>query len=105
MKKYNLPFVKGDVRKYKGNKNIDLVVIRNPAIYESEDLVKNLIKGGYVISNNYHNNARQLAKMDDEFKPIGILNENSDGRIYLEKEIKDFGNKIYVFQRKALAKK
>jgi len=102
MKKYNLPFIKGDVKEYNSDKSIDLIIIRDPAV-KSENLVKNLIKGGYVISNNYHLNAKELSEMVDKFKVVGTIKENLNEKINLKKDISDmFKNRedCYVFQKK-----
>jgi hypothetical protein len=95
-------FVRGDVLKYSPKKPFDLVIILSPNL-PSKDLTRHLVRGGYVISNNYHNNASQL-RDDPLFEGIGTIDLNENG-IYLAKgdfsklEPEQYENYSYIFRK------
>ena len=58
-------FIHGDVLTYSPEKEFDLVVVLNPHL-SSRDLTKYLQIEGYVMANNWHNNASELL-VDENF--------------------------------------
>jgi len=95
-------FILGDVLLYVPEKPFDLVIALNPAL-TSKDLTKHLSNGGYVLANNWHNNASQLLE-DSGFEGIGTIYRNKKG-IYLGKgdfsklEPIQFETYLYVFRK------
>jgi hypothetical protein len=96
-------FVYGDVLEYKPANPFDLVIILNPGL-RSRDLTRHLEHGGYVMSNNWHDNASQLLD-DRDFEGIGTIRENKQGA-YLAKgdfsllKSNQFATYFYVFRKK-----
>ena len=93
--------IQRDVLTYQPKKPFDLVIILNPAL-SSSDLTKHLIRGGYVLANNWHNNTSQLLE-DSEFEGIGTIDRNKQG-IYLARnfdklEPEQWDTYLYVFQK------
>lgn len=103
MKRHNIKnFIQGDVLKYNPENPFDLVIILNPQL-ESSDLTKHLSDKGYVLANNWHNNASQLLENSD-FENIGTIDKNENG-LYLTKNFdklkpNQFDTYLYVFRRK-----
>src|SRR3989344_5289167 len=79
-----------------------LVVILNPHL-SSRDLTKYLQIEGYVMANNWHNNASELL-VDENFEGIGTIDRNEKG-LYLargdfsELEPHQFPTYFYVFRK------
>lgn len=99
MKKF--AFVNEDAKTYKPEHSFDLIIILNPAL-PSRFLTKHLICGGYVLANNYHNNASQLFE-NQRFDGIGTLERNENG-IFLAKnfnrlEKNQWDTYLYVFRK------
>lgn len=55
---------------------VDIVILRNPTI-SSYGPVSHLKPGGYALVNNYHGNASELHKKDDEFELVGIVHNRT----------------------------
>ena len=95
-------FIQGDVLKYIPEKPFDLVIVLNPSL-SSRNLTKHLSDRGYVLANNWHNNATQLLE-DFHFKEIGTIDRNEQG-IYLARgdfskiEPNQFATYFYVFKK------
>jgi len=96
-------FTLRDVQDFNPETAFDLVIILNPCL-SSGELTRHLSKGGYVLANNYHNNAFQLLD-DSGFKGLGTIDKNERG-IYLAKgdfskiEPNQFATYLYVFRKK-----
>lgn len=94
-------FKLGDVLAYNPENPFNLVIALNPAL-SSRDLTRHLSTGGYVLANNWHDNASQLLD-DPEFEGIGTIDRNESG-IYLARnfdklEPQQFETYLYVFKR------
>ena len=95
-------FVSGDVLAYTPERPFDLVIALNPSL-TSRDLTRHLSNRGYVLANNWHNNASQLLE-DVDFEGIGTLDRNEKG-IYLARgdfsklEPNQFATYFYVFRK------
>jgi|SRR3989344_791718 len=95
-------FIHGDVLTYSPEKEFDLVVVLNPHL-SSRDLTKYLQIEGYVMANNWHNNASELL-VDENFEGIGTIDRNEKG-LYLargdfsELEPHQFPTYFYVFRK------
>ena len=95
-------FIQGDVLKYVPENPFDLVIALNPCLL-SRELTRHLDTGGYVLANNWHNNASQLLE-DSGFDGIGTIDRNEKG-IFLARgdfskiEPNQFINYFYVFRK------
>ncbi len=95
-------FIQGDVLKYNPESSFDLVIALNPSL-SSRDLTRHLSEDGYVLANNWHNNASQLLE-DSNFEGIGTIDRNEKG-IYLAQrdfskiEPNQFATYFYVFKK------
>ena len=95
-------FIQGDVLKYNPETSFDLVIALNPSL-SSRDLTRYLSEGGYVLANNWHNNASQLLE-DSDFEGIGTIDRNEKG-IYLARrdfskiEPNQFATYFYIFKK------
>ena len=95
-------FVSGDVLTYNPNSPFDLVIALNPSL-TSRDLTKHISNRGYVLANNWHNNASQLLE-DNRFEGMGTIDRNDKG-IYLARrdfsklEPNQFATYFYVFRK------
>jgi hypothetical protein len=95
-------FILGDVLTYNPKKPFDLVILLNPLL-NSRDLTKHLSNKGYVLSNNWCNNASQLLE-DSKFEGIGTIDRTEKG-IYLARgdfsklEPNQFATYFYVFRK------
>ncbi|MDQ5943530.1 MAG: hypothetical protein QG675_298 [Patescibacteria group bacterium] len=58
---------------------VDIVILRNPII-ASDGPVSHLKSGGYALVNDYHGNASELYKKDDEFELIGIVHSRTPNK-------------------------
>jgi hypothetical protein len=95
-------FVLGDVLNYSPDNPFDLVIALNPSL-TSMDLIKNLSDNGYVLANNWHNNASQLLE-DSEFEGIGTIDQGENGvylasRDFSKLEPNQFATYFYVFRK------
>jgi hypothetical protein len=64
--------IKGDIRLYRPREPHDLLILLNPAI-PSEWATEHLAPGGYIIANDYHNNATQLHDTPNKFTLWGAM--------------------------------
>jgi len=97
-----IQFVKGDALKHKPKNPYDLVVILNPCL-KSKGLTKHLVKGGYALANNWHDNASQLLE-NKSFEDIGTIDINKEGFYLAEKDFSklepnQFATYFYVFKK------
>src|SRR3989344_3247080 len=69
-----LQFTESDALTYVPERPFDLVIALNPCL-SSEDLTKHLISNGYILANNWHNNATQLVN-DPNFEGVGTIERN-----------------------------
>ena len=96
-------FIHKDVLEYMPENPFDLIIILNPQL-SSRNLTKHLSRKGYILSNNYHNNASQLLE-DSNFEGIGTIDRNKD-KLYLAKgdfsrlEPNQFATYFYALRRK-----
>jgi len=58
--------LKQDIRDYKPLEAHDLLLLLNPAI-PAEWATQHIVKGAYIIANNYHGSAKELANKPGEF--------------------------------------
>jgi hypothetical protein len=103
MKKAKLKqFTLGDVLEYIPPTPFDLVIALNPCL-SSKDLTKYLVEGGYILANNYHNNASELLE-NNRFEGVGTIDGNERG-LFLAKgdfsklEPNQWENYFYVFRK------
>ena len=95
-------FITGDVLQYKPERPFDLVIALNPTL-DSKDLTRHLVNRGYVLANNWHNNASELLETPN-FEGIGTIDRNESG-IYLARkdfsklEPEQFETLLYVFRK------
>ncbi|MFT4310006.1 MAG: hypothetical protein ACMXYC_00040 [Candidatus Woesearchaeota archaeon] len=103
MRKHSIrEFVEHDVLTYVPPSEFDLVIALNPCI-NSSDLTKYLRQSGYVLANNYHNNASQLLE-DEDFTGIGTLIQERN-KIRLQRDFSrlvpmQFETLLYFFQKR-----
>lgn len=105
MEKNKVPgYIKGNVLEYTPEKPFDLVIILNPA-QRSSNLTKHLAKGGYVLANNWHNNASQILE-DPNYQGIGTIDKDEKGpfllRDFSKLEPNQFATYLYVFKNRGL---
>lgn len=90
-------FIQGDVLKYTPETPFDLVIALNPCL-TSKDLTRHLSNRGYVLANNWHNNASQLLE-DSDFEGIGTIDKNKN-KVYLaRKDLSKLEPGYYVFRK------
>ena len=95
-------FIHGNVLTYSPEKKFDLAIILNPHL-SSRDLTKYLQIEGYVMANNWHNNASELL-VAENFEGIGTIDRNESG-LYLARgdfsklEPHQFPTYFYVFKK------
>lgn len=58
---------------------VDIVILRNPTI-ASDGPVSHLKSGGYALVNDYHGNASELFKKDDDFELVGIVHSRTPNK-------------------------
>ncbi|GEM_PF-6706980 len=96
-------FVQGDVLKYKPREPHDLVIVLNPQL-PTKKLTKYLPRGGFILANNWHNNASELLEQRRKFEGIGTIWKNEKGFFILPHfskiEPHQFATYFYVFRRK-----
>jgi len=104
MEKNNISnFIHGNVLKHNPKNPYDLVIILNPQL-KSSDLTKHLVSGGYVLANNWHDNATELLE-DENFQNIGTIDFKRFNRPFLAKgdfsklEPEQWEIYFYVFQK------
>jgi hypothetical protein len=77
LKQAGLKAVKSDVRKYRPTENHDLLLLQNPVVPASY-ATPHLSKRGYVLANNYHGTARELAQEREAFEFVAGLDVKDD---------------------------
>ena len=99
-----------DIRDFSSNQNYDLVILLNPT-FSSEWIFPFLGPRGYVLANNWHGNASQLAE-NSMFENIGTINnvpiKNASGNWDYRKELtlgemKGLGkvaDNLWIYRRK-----
>ena len=97
--------INADIRDYNPKELHDLLILLNPG-FESTFAIPYIGREGYVLANNYHKNAFQLA-LDIKFEPIGTIiqtgkNEFSidDAVENLDKEEWEYADRFYIFKKK-----
>lgn len=94
LKEAGLNAIKTDIREYRTSEAHDLLVLLNPAI-NPEWATRHLIRGGYVIANDYHNSASRLAQQPDQFLLFGTIDfieqdrRKNDNRAVISRNIED----------------
>lgn len=105
MEEHKVPgYVHGDVISYVPEKPFDLVLMLNPA-QNSKGLAQHLVKGGYVLANNWHDNASQLSE-DPDYQTIGTIDVDGKG-IFLARNLdklepEQFEVYLYVFRNRGV---
>jgi len=86
-KQKGLTALTSDIDDYKPDQEHDLVILLNPAI-SSARAVKYLKPGGYVLTNDYHHNATELALDKENYKLIGTVNHSTEsGRAEVSRDL------------------
>lgn len=87
---------KEDILDYRADKEHDLLIILNPSLRfkETEYLTKHIISKGYIISNDWHENARWMFNNPDKYSLEGCIETKNGISVStstkdLFKEIKD----------------
>ena len=87
-----LKAIKTDIREYHPAEEHDLLILLNPAI-PAEWATCHLSTGGYIIANDYHGSASQLAQKPDQFLLFGSIDlvnmpgQNKDGKAIISRNI------------------
>ena len=105
MKRHKVPgYIQEDVLTYIPKKPFDLVIILNPQ-QNSKDLTKHLVKGGFVLANNWHDNASELSE-NPNYQEIGTIDRDEKGYFLagnLKKlEPNQFETYFYVFRNRGV---
>lgn len=73
--------------------DVDILIMRNPTISAAVP-ASHVVKGGYVISNDYHGTATEIKK-DTDFQLRGLIRNTKDrGLIYDTENIEDYWKEI-----------
>jgi len=79
-----------DIREYRPTKEHDLLILLNPCIV-TEWASQHLKAGGYILTNNYHDNATGMYKKPDAFEFVGALD-------FVEKDRRKEDNRVVYSQ-------
>jgi len=66
--------LKQDIREYTSEQEHDLLILLNPVI-PTEWASQYLVKGGYILTNDYHSNASKMSEQPDQFTLLGVIDE------------------------------
>jgi len=91
-KRFGLKAHRHDIREYKPTEEHDLVILLNPEI-QTEWATQHLRSGGYVLSNDYHENATWMHEHPEQFTLVGVIDfveqdrRKNDNRVVVSRDV------------------